>query len=94
VCSQFWLDSFGEEVEGVAVLFVAGFDDCREGFDEAAGLVALGAEGEFAAATTKTPCPGVAQRLVGSVVGRFDSGDVGERPELVDVVEQAVAQRL
>ena len=71
----------------MSVLLAAGFDDGEEGFDEAATGVALGAEREF------TPDHRVAERLFRAVVGRFDTGDVGEGPELVETFEQAVAQR-
>lgn len=74
------LEGFGDEVEGVAVLLAAGFDEVAAG-------VALGAEREF------VPDVGVAERLFRAVVVRFDSGDVGERPELVESFEQAIAQR-
>ena len=74
------LEGCGEEVEGVSSLLAAGCD-------EAAAGVALGAERQF------PPDDGVTQRLFRAVVGRFDTGNVGEGPELVEAVEQAVAQR-
>ncbi len=81
------LEGCGEEVEGVSSLLAAGFDDGEERFDEAAAAFALGAERQC------PPDDRVTQRLLRAVVGRFDTGDVGEGPELVEAVEQTVAQR-
>ena len=65
----------------------AGFDDRQQCFDAAAAGCAVGARGEFA------PADRVTQRAFGAVVGRFDPGDFGEQPELIEVCQQVVTPR-
>jgi hypothetical protein len=56
-------DGFGEEVEHVSGLLPAGLDHGENGFDEAASIDALRAEGEF------PPDDGVPQGALAGVVG-------------------------
>ena len=69
------IDGGGHEGEYVAGLLAAGFDDSEEGFDEAAALFALGAEGKF------PPDDGVSQGALAGVVRRFDALHVDEGPQ-------------
>ena len=78
----------GEEVDDMAVSLAAGFDDGQQGLDEAAAGVAVGAEGEFA------PDDGATQDLFGAIISGWDSGVIGEGPELVPAIKQIAAQSL
>ncbi len=77
-----------EEVEDIAFLLAAGFDDGQQGFDEAAASGGLGAEGEFA------PDHGVAQDLFGAIIRGLDSGVSEEYSELLPAIKQVSAQGL
>ena len=70
----------------MALLLAAGFDDGQQGFDKAAAGCALGAEREFA------PDDCVTQRAFAAVVRRFQARDFPEQPQLVETVEQFIAQ--
>ena len=71
----------GQDIEDIAFLLAAGFDDGQQGFDEAAASGALGAEGEFA------PDDGVAQHLLRAIIRRLNTGVIKEHPELVPAIE-------
>ena len=70
-----------EEVEDIAILLAAGFDDGQQGLDEAAARGALSAEGEFA------PDHGVAQDLFGAIICGLDPGVSEEHPELIPAIK-------
>jgi hypothetical protein len=85
-------DCCGEEIDGVSDLLASGFQNGQQVFDKTAAGVTLGFEQRFASATTKTWCPGMAERAFASVVGRFQSRLFQEQTELVETLEQVVAQ--
>ena len=86
MCGGLGFEGGGQDIEDIAVLLAAGFDDGEQGLDEAAAGVALGAEREFA------PDHGVAQDLFGAVVGRLRTGVGEEHPELVPAIEEVRAE--
>ena len=75
----------GEEVEDVAGLLAAGFEDGQQGFEEAAAFRALGAEAEFAGDHGGT------QGSFAGVVGRFDAVVIEERPQPAAMLEEFLA---
>ena len=87
-------DGLGEEVEGVLVALAAGFQDSQQGLDEAAAVIALGAEAELFPVRYNASLRdhGMTQRAFGGVVGRVEAGGgFREAPEVVIAFEQARA---
>ena len=82
---EFGVDCFGDEVEGIARLLAAGFNDGQHAFSEATAADALRAEREF------SPDHCVTQRSLTGIVGRLDPFFIHERPEPVAMVIQFVA---
>ena len=79
------LDGGGQVGPGIALLLVAGDDHAEQGFHEAAAVLALRAEREFA------PDHGVTQTSLGGVVGGFDAVDIEEGPQPFAMVVQLLA---
>lgn len=75
----------GHELEDVAGLLAAGFDDAQQCLDEAAALRTLGAEAEF------SPDDGRAKCSFPGVVCGFDAFVVEERPQPVAVLQPFLA---